>query len=170
MITVMALATILLCVGLLAWAKWAELDLARLAKFEEHADAFYAASDALIEDEDTPADVLREVAFLNRVIAFRHSPRALNKVLSEPMPAADEPGPPPLDPILDKRPELFLSYLRAMHAAFMAISYLDLWYGPRLRSSIAGLIDVEPKRSAASLARKVDRVRTTSWRDLQPAC
>jgi hypothetical protein len=140
--------TVALTIGLAAavaaacWAyfRFAEADLQRLADYELWSSEFFENARPLVNDQDTPDEVLDLLQFANNLLTNKRASRRLLKAILD---VDDTLGTPseteftaPLDAFFERRPELGRAFVRAMTSGLFALTFVCGRDGARVRREI----------------------------------
>lgn len=128
--------------------------LFRLARYEEWADRFYAAAKPVIQNQDTPTQIVSLLEQLNDLITDRLSPTALVRVYTKILTRAskteeDKKSDDQLIGYFEKHPQMASNVAAATRAGLLAASYASILNGIQARALIADLwTDLDTKKFA----------------------
>jgi hypothetical protein len=134
------------------YCRHAERKLLRLQEYEFFSNRFFAASDALIRDSDTPEVVLNMLGVVNEMIGSeKASKRFLKGYETHYLDARRQNRRPTIRPemneFMKKRGELGKQFADALMSGVMAMTFLGNGWGVKARAMLADAFAREPKPS-----------------------
>lgn len=131
MIALFAVAALALLYGLYLLRRY---DLAQLEEFEFYAKEFHEAAKPLIEDDETPEEVLHQLSKMNRILSSRTAARNFMWLIASRRHHVGGHGPSAeVREFFRRRPELEAKFVEAMTATILAMSYRSRFWGYKLR-------------------------------------
>ncbi len=129
------LIVIAVCLALIIGARLVYLDRKRLDKYQYRVRRFYDRIKPVVDDDETPDEVLETIKFLSDQIDDPNSARLLHHVLTlEPRTQWKDERSGSQMAFFERRPELFRPFAEAVSSGLLAITYLDRWRGSRARA------------------------------------
>jgi len=136
---ILAIATAIVAALLCYW-QWADLELQRLAAYDEWTTRFYAGAKSFLESSDVPHEWDTIIEYLNEMIADKSAARAMYKVFSRrrkgPLPSAESFSKEE-ETFIKAHPEAFSDFFRTVIAGLLAISYNSAFWGVKARAVLA---------------------------------
>lgn len=132
------------------YSRWS---LNRLHRYHVHARYFFEAAKPLLQDDDTPDEILKFLAFLNRRVVDQGGARALYRLLSsgqlDNLYANVPQEAHRMREFLAARPELEKPFVIAMVHALAAMTFLSPFYGPKVRRLMSMVRSKEDRENMA---------------------
>jgi len=133
-----AIAAVVGGAALFFWYRFRRWDLNRLECLEWSTNEFFENAAPLIDDDETPKEILSRLKALNSLLTMPRSPFVLLHVLSSGEMMQDETAEyerrqAVIDEFLNRRSELLPRFHRACAVSLFAISYKSRFLGPFIR-------------------------------------
>src|SRR5690606_29568140 len=106
----------------------------RISRYRSCALQFYGRVAPVVEDDETPDEILDMIAFINARIADPSASRELRRALRD---RKSRTAPRAGAEFFKRRQELVVPFSEACAAALLALTYNDGWNGWRTRKRIA---------------------------------
>ena len=145
------------------YSSYMKAQLFRLARYEEWSDRFYSAAKPLIQNPETPDQIIGLIGNLNDLITERVAPLAMYRVflghITQQPDREEKKSDPKLKAFFGKHPKLASNVEGVAHAGLLAASYTSIMGGVHARAVLAdALFDMDTQVFAAAATQDVRAV------------